>query len=638
MPVTMMGAPSPAGDPPNMTSVTQSLDRSSPPKPKSRGHLARASTAVLALSVLAFAGVLGGELVWDDRMLADGSAIGGGDSLLRCFTEPFLWHFFRPLVSVAFFFERMLWRGDALGYHITNLLLHLAGTLVMMRLLDEAFRSRWTTVLGGLFFAIHPVQVGAVAWIGGRTDSMASLWVLICLWMLVRSARSPVSQPGPWLVYSVVFYNLAIYTKEQCLGLLLLVPFTYRIWKPESGVRLPRTGLYASLPLLASTAVFLSAGYYLGMPRPSHLPYSAGQTIELVGTTVWYYAMLIVTPAPTWMHRLSLEGFAGQGPWPAAAGYAAIALLAGLWFHLVRRDPASAWFLGVMVLLFLPVSNLLPLPFLVVAPYRAALPWIGGAALVGRFFGRALEHVESNQSRSAFARLLPWAVALVVVWHGVLTVWGSLQWRRESTFFAQVTSHDPRCIVAKTIYTYSLEREKRPREAARVEEQALTLVFGSDAWREWSTADAAIRHDPKVTFRARRNQGNNDDPRIWIAGLYAQLANCLEQTGDHDSAQRYLSIGDGVWSNHLNVHLGMGHYALRRGDLKEAERRYKMALSIQSKNAFARSGLGRTYAALERWAEAAAEFEELLRILPANEDAKRRLEAARSRLDGSRSP
>ena len=47
-----------------------------------------------------------------------------------------------PMDSTQIFVERMLWHSDPLGYHLTNLLLHIAGTAVMVRLLLDAFGSR----------------------------------------------------------------------------------------------------------------------------------------------------------------------------------------------------------------------------------------------------------------------------------------------------------------------------------------------------------------------------------------------------------------------------------------------------------------------------------------------------------------
>jgi tetratricopeptide (TPR) repeat protein len=290
-----------------------------------------------------------------------------------------------------------------------------------------------------------------------------------------------------------------------------------------------------------------------------------------------------------------------------------------------RRNPRIAWFLGVTLLMLLPISNVLPLPFLVVAPYRAALPWIGLAAVLGRVFGQASEE-------AGVAVALKVALAGVFIWHSALSAWGSVQWRSEQRIFSRILQYDPMSIVARTVYTFTRERLGKYREAAEIEEEALGQVFGSEAWREWSTAEVAILHDPAVKFRARRNQGTDEDPRIWIAGLYAQLANCLMEAGDNDAARKYLQIGDRVWSNHLRIHLGLGAIALADGDASEAMRRYRMVLALDKSNATAHSGLGYAYGYQGRWTEAAAEFELCLRIRPNDKDAQNKLKEVQAHL------
>lgn len=573
-------------------------------------------------------------MVWDDWMLTDGSAIGGGQSLVRCFTQPFLWHFFRPLVSVSFFFERMLWHGEPLGYHITNLLLHAAGTAVMVRLLLDAFRSKRTALLGGLLFAIHPVQVGAVAWIGGRTDSLASLWVLLMAWMLVRSARAPVAGSGRWLAYAVLFFNLSIYTKEQCLPLLLLAPLAYRTWRSDAGVRLPRTALFAALPFAVSAALFLCAGYYLGMPRPSTLPYSTVEVASLAGATLLHYGALMIAPTPSGIHQLSLPEPAKMGIWPVVVGSLIVVAFVLAVVRLLRRDGPSAWFLCLSALAILPASNLLPLPFLVVAPYRVALPWIGMAAVIGRLIGTGLGN-DSGRNQGAVQRILvPAIFAAWVLWAIGLSAWGSLQWRSEVRIFTQFTSRDPRSIVAKNVLTHSLEHVGRFREGAEAEEAALQQVFGSGVWRWGNTAEEAYRKDSHIALRARRNQGTTEDPRIWIAGLYAQLANCRMREGSHDAAKHALEIGNRFWANHVGLHLGFGYYAAQRGDYVEAARRYQMALAIDPDGAAAHSGLGYAYAQQGRWREAVPEYLRWTELEPWNREAKQRLTEAGARASG----
>lgn len=60
---------------------------------------------VLLISGLVYLPALTGLPILDDHLISAGSAIGGGKSLWDCFTKPFLFHYFRPLVSAVFYLE-----------------------------------------------------------------------------------------------------------------------------------------------------------------------------------------------------------------------------------------------------------------------------------------------------------------------------------------------------------------------------------------------------------------------------------------------------------------------------------------------------------------------------------------------------
>lgn len=124
-------------------------------------RLLRIAIALLAIAI--YMPSLSGMAIWDDHALLSGQAIGGGKSLIDCFTHPFLGNYYRPLTSASFYVDRHLWGAGPFFYHQTNILIHMLTTLAVMRLLETAFRKRRIGFLGGFLFAIQPVQVSTVA-------------------------------------------------------------------------------------------------------------------------------------------------------------------------------------------------------------------------------------------------------------------------------------------------------------------------------------------------------------------------------------------------------------------------------------------------------------------------------------------
>src|SRR5947208_3069070 len=80
-------------------------------------------------------------------------------------------------------------------------------------------------ILGGMLFAAQPTQVSAVAWIGGRTDSLCTLFVALFAWMLHASATAePGGRRKSLLAISASCFFLALLAKEQAIALLPAAP------------------------------------------------------------------------------------------------------------------------------------------------------------------------------------------------------------------------------------------------------------------------------------------------------------------------------------------------------------------------------------------------------------------------------
>src|SRR5262245_44415844 len=88
-------------------------------------------------------------------------------------------------------------------FHTLNLLVHLLSMLVVWRivrlLLDRTVPRtatgppltgvEWAAGGGALLFAIHPIQVEAVAWVTGFKDVLCGFLVYVAIWQYLRYAR-----------------------------------------------------------------------------------------------------------------------------------------------------------------------------------------------------------------------------------------------------------------------------------------------------------------------------------------------------------------------------------------------------------------------------------------------------------------
>src|SRR5580700_11583193 len=101
-----------------------------------------AAAAIVLLSGLLYLPSIHGARVWDDAYLLKGTGLSGATTVGQCFTRAFLWNYYRPLTGATFVLDHRIWGDSTFGYHLTNLLLHVLTTALMIQLLLVSFRSR----------------------------------------------------------------------------------------------------------------------------------------------------------------------------------------------------------------------------------------------------------------------------------------------------------------------------------------------------------------------------------------------------------------------------------------------------------------------------------------------------------------
>ncbi len=71
--------------------------------------------------------------------------------------------------------------GGAWLFHLTNVLLHALNAWLVWRLIRRLHGDWRVAACAGVLFAVHPLQVEAVAWVNGRMMLMSTLFVLLTL-------------------------------------------------------------------------------------------------------------------------------------------------------------------------------------------------------------------------------------------------------------------------------------------------------------------------------------------------------------------------------------------------------------------------------------------------------------------------
>lgn len=151
-----------------------------------------AACGVFAIVCFVFVNSLSNSFVWDDEQFIQRNAyLTSIRRLPRLLTQPIgggagvRSNIYRPLQSLTHFLDVRLWGYRPWGHHLTNLLLH-AGAMTALFLWLASFAPTVGALFGALLYGLHPMQSEAVAYVSGRGDSLAILFLCAGLLLFRR--------------------------------------------------------------------------------------------------------------------------------------------------------------------------------------------------------------------------------------------------------------------------------------------------------------------------------------------------------------------------------------------------------------------------------------------------------------------
>ena len=323
------------------------------------------------------------------------------------------WH---PVTWLSHMLDCQLFGLKAGPPHLVNLAFHIANTLLLFLVLRRMTRAVWRSAAVAALFALHPLQVGTVAWVAERKNVLSTFFWLLCLWAYacyaaVQGLKSKVQSPKPGdshhasrfrfhpsrftlhaprlYALSLGFFALGLMSKPA----LVTVPFVLLLldywplgrfnlpWSRVQGSGSEVRGstlrlLWEKLPFFAmataSVLITIAGHRRLGLDNTASLPWQwrVGNAlvsyVRYLGKTFWPTHFAVFYPYP--------------GVWPpAVVGASAVMLLAvsGWVLWQGRQSPYLVtgwlWFLGVLA----PMIGIIQAGSQAMADRFAYVPLIG---------------------------------------------------------------------------------------------------------------------------------------------------------------------------------------------------------------------------------------------------------------------
>lgn len=605
--------------------------------------------ALLFAAFLVYWPALHGAFLWDDTLdLTENLALRDLRGLWRLWFAPPTLDYY-PIKFTVQWVQWQLWGEHVLGYHVTNVLLHALGGVLLARVFTRlGLRFAW---LGALLFVVHPLAVESVAWIAELKNvlSLPPLLLALLAWLDFdeRGERHDYRRALVWFIVAMLC-KTSVVMFPVTLGL-----FTWwkhdRITFADARRLAPFFAVSLALGLLTIWLQFGRAlgGEALPLGGPLH-------RVALAGTSLTFYAWKSLWPSgllpiyPPW--RVDPAAWWQFVPW--------IALVAGVvasWRARATWGRPVVFGVGWFVLHLVPFLGFVPISFMrftwVMDHFTyVALPGLIGLALAG------LARLRSDR--------IGWALGLGVA--AVLAVNAqrhAATYRDPKTFWSHTVAHHPNAWIARNNLGLALATEKDLAGAVREYEHALRVrpdyfearMNLGNALRLLGRAEegiaslrAAIQLRPNVGL-AHYNLGlallalNRPEEAYPSIERAIQLkpahADALDTRGEllrvagrHDDAQRDFHAALRHDPRHAYAHHHLAISLGATGRPQESLAHYETALRRKPDYLEARNNYAAALVAAGRGTEALAHFERVLQARPEFVDARLNLALALLRL------
>ena len=518
------------------------------------------------------------------------------------------WH---PLTWMSLMLDNELFGLRPGGYHLVNVLLHAANTVLLFTLLQRMTAATWRSAFAAALFALHPLHVESVAWVAERKDVLSTCFLMLTLWAYARYVK----QPGPGRYWTCVgWYVLSLMSKAMGVTLpFLLLLLDY--WPLGRWGRVPSRKLvleklpFLALAIPASAMAYWAEGGTLvplrGFPLEMRMANAMLSYVGYLAKTFWPTGLAVFYP-------LRPAGLT----WSAAmlAGFALIGVTT-LVIWRIRREPWLAtgwfWYLGTLV----PVIGFVQIGDYSMADRYTYMPLIGIFVILSW----------SLPARRAFAATA--AVAVIIC--GVLSNAQARHWTNSETLFRHATRVTKDNWAAHINLGVALKQAGRSNEElieyqlaveAKPDSAEAHYNLGSALW-EAGQQEAAIAHWQEAV---RLRPGYTD--------AHSNLADAFRRRGEWAEADRHYEATWPAAPASAGAYNDMGAVLWRAGKTADAIRYFGRALQVKPDDATAHYNLG---GALEQQGDVAGaihHYELALQSKPDFTQARERL----ARLRGAR--
>lgn len=518
---------------------------------------------LIILPFLAYIYALNCGFVYDDVAITvvENPALTGQASIGEILT----WD--RPLREFTYMLDHWLWGFRSFGYHLQNIIWHIANTLLLYIFLNFLGVTEILAFLTALLFSIHPINTEPVVWVSGRKELLCLFFELLAsYWFVLSLSKWNETRAVPWKYCSLCLMSLvlALLSKQVAVVspfLFLAASVFYSInfgipvqWK-RLGAALAGTIVVVLLFVLCSydlvgrLSVMQERGTYFD-PAARNVAYTFLSAVltpfATFAESIWLYLWpMDLTVERAFVPVTSIWDYR----WLLGLGTALLLVITAIRLYVAR--PAFAFGLFWLILTWGPVSGIAPVAYLLADRYLY-IPGIG-------FYLAVLSLFQDKLKNKIFI------VFFILVWVGlsVRTMCRTVDWKDEFHLWNAAVASRPQ-IPAGYINLGNAYQEKGEYEKA--------LAYWHEALKRKGDLPQVYVNMGNV----EKNRGNKDiaemDYRMAIKLLpeyglaHYNLGLLLEEKGSTEEALQHLEQATRFMYGKRDSQLrqGLAHYQFAR--------------------------------------------------------------------------
>ena len=578
--------------------------------------------AVLAVAIfVAYLPAMNAGFIWEDAMFVTANPlITAPDGLRKIwFSHDQPYQYFFPMVYTVFRLEYKLWQFNPVGYHITNILLHIVTTLLLWLLLSRLkIPGAW---LAAAIFGLHPVQVESVAWVTELKNVLMATFYLLSILTWFEFVRRSQQAITAWWMYllSLILYALALSTKPTAAtmpAVLVLI-----LWMTHSRFDKKRWSLIIPYLLLslAAAAITMWWEYVHGMSDTTY-NLNMMERILVAGRAIWFYIIKLFWPANLCISYPKWKISAAE-PLQYLWLLACVILAVVFWTlrKKIGRGPITAF--AFFVITLLPTIGILKVYtffYTYVADHYQYIACIGPIALVAAAVYRLMEKFNLN------AKIFAWAAISILLLISTVLTWRQCHiYKDPETIWRDTLKKNPSSLLANAnlgLILYSqgkvdeaIQHYRLALETYQIDEEVLCYL--AEALLSQGKNDEAIGHlntaleaNPShlpahlAIARAFKMQNKMDEAAKHLqiallispknAEIYYNLANILRTTGHPEDALAHYKKAIELKPDFIGAYNNAGVVLELLGKTDEAEKHYRTALEINPNDVTSLINLG----------------------------------------------